>query len=797
MKTASTSFHLPAVSELPLPPPLARALAPADGGAQPQLAAADQEERGHSQRIMSDRRAAAALLAQVRRTASAPLPQGRVAPPSEEIADSELDHISLIDSQAPRADSAPRVSPELLQLARRGELLLEYQHAIDRPLDLDHAVAAIKLRRAAEIYFPKSNLAKFLPRLPKSGEERQTLQRLYQQPIDDLLTELRHHPENYSRTLLTDVATAHMMEALNIDVARYLRGISIAGRYEGLHSVAGRVVSTAAALISLGVSELPGSGAALKVLAEVFKILAHELPPNLINPFVTGRLRTFTDIKESFKRAGGQPVVRPEIDKSPDMGQILHRAAARRQALEQAITQFERVVDGDDHSAALAGLVSAFRDLHELIDRSYRRRIGLNRTQTYSKAWGMAVNGIGVSGAVITATVPVAGQIAGPAILGATIPLQWAAGYLDERRNRHRYNLRANVKWGDFLLPQAAKRHFSELTAADVNEAALRQSFITQPEIRVAAIREVYEDAFATLIKEQLELERQIAAGGSRQRPLAVLQRRSAELAGEIAIATREINDFESFDMEHWRQLPADGLIGRCLDDLSYLEKCNRRARLRKPGESAQIIQRYVQAFQGGISTGTSLPILDTLTNIDSLQVAGDSQQLQPAPMAGAATVGVTGGAVFTAATGEVRVTKADNKRILSGPPPSALDNPPQDDPRWSLQTSTRSVDLRGTQAYRRFTYTRRDELRLLGRAIGHGLTSGPVGLYNMARARGWPQAEVAQSRHMLRRALDALARAGLARLPSPGVRADTISAMGDELYDYPSIRSLLERPQT
>jgi hypothetical protein len=793
MKTASSSFHLPMHSEVS---PLALAPSSSDHG-QPPLAASTEDSRTHSQRIISDRRAATALLAQVRKTASAPLPQGRFASPSVAISSGELDHVALVDIQAPPADAAdPVASPTLQQLARRGQLLLEYQHAVDRTLDLDHAVAAIKLRRAAEIYLPKSNLAKFLPRLPNSEHARQIRDSLYHQPIDDLLADLQRHPQHYSRTLLTDVATAHMMDALNIDVAKYARGIRAAACYEGLHSVAGRVVSTAAALVSLGVSELPGASEAIKILAEVVKILAHELPPNLINPFVTGRLRTLTDVKESFKRSGGQPVVRPEIDKSPDMGQIRHAAVLSRTALEQAITRFEQVAQGEDNTEALASLVSAFTTLHELMDRTYRRRIGLNRTQTYSKTWGMAVNGIGVAGALITATVPVAGQIAGPAILGAAIPLQWGAGYLDERRNRHRYNLRANVKWGDFLLPQAAQRHFSELTAADVSEAALRQSFITQPEIQVAAIREVYEDALATLIKEQLDLERQIAAGGSQQRPLAMLQRRSGELAEAIAAATRDIDDFESFDMAHWGHIPAEGLIGRCLDDLSYLEKRNRHARLRKPGESAQIVQRYVQAFQGGISTGTSLPIIDTISNLDSLQVPGDSHQLQPAALAGAATTGAIGGTVFTAATGEVRVSKAENKRILSATPPSAVLNPPRDDPRWSLQTANRRVDLRGTAAYRRFTYTRRDEFILLGRAVGHGLISGPVGLYNMARVRGWPQAEVARSRRVLRRALDALEKAGLPRLAPPGTRADTIAAMKDELYDYPAVRSLLGQPQ-
>lgn len=105
--------------------------------------------------------------------------------------------------------------------------------------------------------------------------------------------------------LFIDVVIVYMMEVFNIDVVRYLCGISIVGCYEGLYSVVGCVVSIVVVLISLGVLELFGSGVVFKVLVEVFKIFVYEFLFNLINLFVMGWLCMFIDIKELFKCVGG------------------------------------------------------------------------------------------------------------------------------------------------------------------------------------------------------------------------------------------------------------------------------------------------------------------------------------------------------------------------------------------------------------------------------------------------------------------------------------------------------------
>ncbi|WP_241163331.1 hypothetical protein [Ralstonia solanacearum] len=108
--------------------------------------------------------------------------------------------------------------------ARRAELLGGYQAAIHRPLDVQRALTAIKLRSAAEIYCKKkNNLARFTPRVPRLPAGRQRFQALLDKPVDELIADVRAHPHRYSRTQLTDLAQHHLLAALNIDVENTAR----------------------------------------------------------------------------------------------------------------------------------------------------------------------------------------------------------------------------------------------------------------------------------------------------------------------------------------------------------------------------------------------------------------------------------------------------------------------------------------------------------------------------------------------------------------------------------------------
>jgi hypothetical protein len=661
---------------------------------------------------------------------------------------------------------------------------------------LEHAVAAVKLRRAAEIYCAKNEFARFAPRFPKSQSDRQRFETLAAMSADALVADVQANPESYTRTLLTDLAQHHLVAALNIDVEQFKRGIHQAGLYEGLHSVAGRVTSAGAAAVSSGLSQIPGVSHALKAGKKAIKVLAHQLPNNIVNPFLTGKLRTFTDVKESFKRVGGLPVVAPQIDNSPDMGQIARMVKVRRRALHEAVNRFQQACgspDGDPH--ALGQLVDSFVSLHEAADLQYRRRIGLNRTQTYSKGWGTAVNAVAAAGTVVTATVPVAGQIAGPVILAATIPMQWGAGYLDERRVKHRYNLRANTKWADFLTEDAARIHFMDLQPKHISEAALRRSFTTQPEVQVAAIREVYEDALGELILKHAKLEQEIGAQlniGTPARALVPQRERLLQLGDDIDRAKLHVEAFESFDMELWGRIPEDSVIGKCLDDLKALERANRKARFRKPGETAQIVQRYAQVFHAGLSSGVTLPILDAITMTDSLYThdqQGHATALHPHAEAGALVTGVTGGAVFTAATGEVRMGKAANKKALSRAQVSA-EQYDAHAAQWVFSAGERRVDMRNTAGYHRLVYSTWDEMKQIGRTLPNSLFSGPIGLTHLLRAK---MQEIRKAKEEMRSALNAIAESGATRIePTAARRANNLSSMKDELYDYLAVREHL-----
>jgi hypothetical protein len=703
----------------------------------------------------------------------------------------EIVPATAADAPAPPAAAASPVAP-----TPRRALLQAVQSDRARPLDKQRAIAAHKLRRAAEIHCEKQEWVRFTPRF-RSRADRRKIDRLVDMPVDVLIGDVQAHPERYTRTLLTDVAQRHLVAALNIDVAEFERGIERAARYEGLHSVAGRVMSTVASAASAGVSQVPGVGHALKALKKAVKVLAHELPPNVVNPLLTGKLRTVTDVKEAFKRSGGLPVVSAQIEGSPDMGAIVGKVQERRQQLGGAVERFKGA-SHERRDAALAELVDAYLDLHEAANTFYKRRIGLNRTQTYSKGWGTAVNGVAAAGAVVTAAVPVAGQVAGPVIMASTIPMQWGAGYLDERRVKHHYNLRANAKWADSLKPERERLHYAALTADDIDEAALRRLFMTQSEVRVAAVREVYEDALGELLHRHAKLQRkvdvQVAQGTPA--PLVPEQRRVLELETQIELAKAHAQAFESFDAERWESIPPDSPIGACLDDVGALERATRGARLRKPGERAQIVQRYAQAFHGGLSTGIALPILDGITLSDS-QVLHDAQghavALHPAAEAATLATGIIGGGVFTAATGEVRMGKAENKKLLSQRETDER-REREDAAQWVFQAGARRVDLRESAGYRRLVHTTWDEIKSVAKTLPRSLASGPIGLAHLAHAKWWPGGELRQARADLRAALDAIAASGADRQPPAGRRGSSLSAMKDELYDFTEVRAHLAR---
>src|SRR6202007_3233278 len=98
-------------------------------------------------------------------------------------------------------------------------------------------------------------------------------------------------------------------------------------------------------------------------------------------------------------------------------------------------------LDPDDPNTrnAIARAVDAWSSLYEAAQTHYKRRITLNRTQTWSKGWGAGVNFVAGSSTFVSLCIPGAGVVPAVIIQGVAIPLQWLAGYRDEFI-KHDYN---------------------------------------------------------------------------------------------------------------------------------------------------------------------------------------------------------------------------------------------------------------------------------------------------------------------------------------------------------------------
>jgi hypothetical protein len=672
----------------------------------------------------------------------------------------------------------------------RGRLaLLETrQQDLDRRIDPAHALAAIKLRRAAELHCKKDETARFLPRRAHAPAG---FRLMLGTDVDDLIADIEAHPGDYSRTLLTDLAQEHLLQAFDIDRDAYEKGIDSAAIYEGLHSVAGRVVTAAAAGATFGLSEVGGGSAAWHAAQSAMRLAGHQLPPNVINPVLTGVLRSATDVKETFKREGGQPQVAANITSSPPMGRLAATIRERESTLREMTA---RLREGD--AEALGPAVEAFLELHDAAHLDYKRRIGLNRTQTYSKAYGGAVNAVAAAGGVISVALPIAGPPVGLSLLAASIPLQWGAGYLDEH-TKHRYAHRANAKWADFLTPEAQRLHFKELRPEHVSVAALRKAFTPQSELQIEAVRETYADAIGQLIAQEIELERKLERTDKKPKgdtKRAALELELRQVQTELLFSKRDADDFESFDPKRWQRISADGVIGRCLDDVKALEKATRAARWRKPGEmSSQVLQRYAQAFHGGVASGVTGPLIDGL-GLEQAGAGAHANGLGGIGIAKAA-VGSTGGAVFVATTGEVRMGKARNKGPLARKMVDDSEARRQqfeaDRERWSLKVGGRDVDLRQTGAYDQHFHSAWDRTRRIAQVLPQSLFGGPVGLAQLASAKLARRS----ARRSMQELLDQLEASGYERdRATPAHASGSLAALKEQLYDFPAVRAYLNR---
>lgn len=709
-------------------------------------------------------------------------------------------------------------------MATRMQLLQDFRQARDRPISKEHAIAAVKLRGAAEARYDKREVSKLRPSLVKRVETRSVeFKGLLAMPPDDAIAWLADHPGEGSRTLLGDLAEAHLLQSFGIDHEKFRRGIRKAAMWEQLHSTAGRVVTLAGSGVAFGTSFIPEHGVQLAVEhgKKAARFIGHQLPNNLVNPGLTGWLRAKTDVIETYRRVGGAPVVAASIDKSPHMGEVRDGIASAEKALAAATRRFR---DAQDPHAELPSLVAAFEKLSQAANGDYKSRMAFNKLSGYSKAWGGVVNLFANAGTLAS----ISGHPhVGLGFAAAAIPLQWLAGVGDEH-TKHDFNHRANTKWALRQVLAEEARHLSveELRPEHIDAKRVQALFALLPQMQIAGVREVYENRLGELLKETSRLETRIQAlkdaeadpprklvkqrpagvggvggeggeGGDRPPKWAALDKRRAELERAIADIKLDVDRFESglagrtpaanldiepFGSSPWRDISADGLIGKCLDSTAQLSREQRKARTNRPGEvSAQVLQRYAQTFHNPIATaaGLDLPVAE------GLAIAGDGVDVTM-PLATVAA------AANAEETFDVRADKVRNKPVLSK---RMVDDAryQADAARWVFEAGGRSVDLRNSGGYNQLVHTRAQRLGRVAAEVPRALFTGPVGAYRLVGARRQRTAAKAT----MQEAVQALRDVGLPTVPGQaGSRyGDSIAALEQAFLGFQVVRDIVGAP--
>jgi hypothetical protein len=676
------------------------------------------------------------------------------------------------------ASRAPSEAAPLIAVPVRTAFLQACEAASARPVLPKNALDAIRLRQFAAATYPKNIMSRVTHRLPRLRPSSDRMARLKAMPVGDLIRQIREGSIVADRTTLTDVATHHLRAALDFDEAAYRDGVRRMARWEGVHSTVGRGITFGASACVFGIAPLVTTVA--KGAARVLKFAGHQVPTAIVNPIVTGILRSGTDVRKSSDNGGIAKLAR-NIDAARPLAQVRAEIVATTAALRALLDQSgwrqraaSRGVDGSDSvgiGTAIGGIATDADYRQAIADAAlatcdaqagYKTRLASSKAQTWSKGYGMGVNAIATGaqacGIAFAPAIP-----ASLALQALCVPLQWGAGYLD-MHTAQSYHFRASLKYGDLLTDAARDLPVDRLQAHHVDQSRLRSLFQPFEMQKLELIREVYTDEIGEL-KHERECLRTALAGNRDPAATGVLgtapstnrtrkgdakrmEMRVRLCTVERTIQTREADarGFESMQAGAWEALPIDSTIGRCLDDPAFLMRSAQGARKRKPGEVvAQVWQRYKHAYGDGIlSAGLMMPGAD-------LALHGG-----PASLAVPCDLGVaTGAATFTAGTGVVRSAKAEDKRLLAmpmhpdrpGPLPAAPVRTLGQEWAIPLDDNGKSIDLSHTGGFDRTLHTRRQRAWRFVKIIPRGLFSSERALYQTMRTRRARQQAIAAMR--------------------------------------------------
>jgi hypothetical protein len=178
-----------------------------------------------------------------------------------------------------------------------------------------------------------------------------------------------------------------------------------------------------------------------------------------------------TNVKQNRKLTGGQPNVASNITKSRDMGQTSQRIAERRLVLQAANQQFKSHSRAETTPPKLCAASSTCtgpaRRGEGRVQEPHRREPGSDLQQGL---WRRRQRHR---------------RYRRPADRGSAWRGQGLAGYLDEF-TKHRYNIRANMKWGDFLTDEGKRVRLKDLKQHHIVVAALRGARLADPDVQVS-----------------------------------------------------------------------------------------------------------------------------------------------------------------------------------------------------------------------------------------------------------------------------------------------------------------------
>ncbi len=704
--------------------------------------------------------------------------------------------------------------------------------------NLDKVMEAIKLADYAKTFYSKKYFSRIQHKV--TGPNDDEYKYLFSENADEIINQAKAYPQRFDKTVLANIAAYRLMEALDVDVDAYFRGLQKAGLWEGVHSALGRaaVFFTFALGTGLNIGLKEASKAAEKngnhKLAGVLK-LASKLPKPILqplaqyiaSPIITGLWRIKTNARQDINRDGGAPNLDANFTKPKHIN-------VHYQGIYDADENLGRLLTTLQTELKNSGEISSELrdDIEEELKRAAKVEHGIDLTvaanmqQTRSKGWGAGSNFfaglteilIGLAGSIEkNERLSNIFAISGVALYGLSGFTQWAAGFGD-KGPAHFYAVKLLTSLGDLWTKAGNDVPIDERMQDTryLDSAKVKKAWKTLPESKVEAIRDIYKHKLGTITKRIREIE--IEEDGNAQ---GALESAEKEKLGRLKKnLIEQVEKFESFSEDRWRELQVqylrskernesnekdeggnqqaenkdeedenENILWECLTNpTTFLEQLE-PARAGKVGEkSSQISQRYFHVLHTVLLSPTAAWAAGVGVNLSDMPE--ETKEI---------IVAITkffGNAVHPAIyTGEARMGKQDNKPFLTAIMDAAkakADGEKARDDTWKIKTNLMledgtpfEIDLTDGGAFDDFIHSYWQQVGRILKIAPENLVGGVKAVYHSLRV--FPKHNSAMDKAEKIRALLQTARnverpfidAGKAE------RQDTIKAILEEIKTY------------